>query len=168
MGLRCKNHTTSNILKKCLLATCILHSLLAKVRGLYQGVVLCWCVHMRVRVCHGLRARAIQGRQAYQASLVLISFLHPFHLLAAVLVVNELRSHSVHAAFMAAFTPTHTGETVLSNYMYVICCATMAVLSHELKDAATTCTFLLMLLHPYQTMLLPSMQLIAIWSAVNQ
>jgi len=26
-----------------------------------------------------------------------------------VLIVNELRSHSVHAAFMAAFTPTHTG-----------------------------------------------------------
>jgi hypothetical protein len=27
---------------------------------------------------------------------------------SVVLVVNELRSHSVHAAFMAAFTPTHS------------------------------------------------------------
>ncbi|KAG1668811.1 hypothetical protein FOA52_004905 [Chlamydomonas sp. UWO 241] len=31
---------------------------------------------------------------------------------SVVLVVNELRSHSVHAAFMAAFTPTHSIKTV--------------------------------------------------------
>lgn len=32
--------------------------------------------------------------------------------LDAVLVVNELRSHSVHKAFMEAFTPTHTIKVI--------------------------------------------------------
>jgi hypothetical protein len=34
--------------------------------------------------------------------------------LAAVLVVNELRSHGVHAAFMECFTATHTVKRVPS------------------------------------------------------
>lgn len=34
-----------------------------------------------------------------------------------VLVVNELRSHSVHAAFMAAFSPTHVIKIIPQSKM---------------------------------------------------
>lgn len=38
--------------------------------------------------------------------------------LRAVLIVNELRSHSVHAAFMAAFSATHTLRQLSSKLMH--------------------------------------------------